>query len=139
MNDIWRRLPSAIIVYGTLRDAGANRYAAEQWQHNFLNDYESQVPIYKDFAVSDDLLRDRDVVFVGRPESNSALASWSARLGLDYKGAAFRIDNEVHASEREALILAAKNPLDATRMVLVVAGNDALSTVKTQRADLSLR
>ncbi len=137
MNDIWRRLPSAIIVYGTLRDAGANRYAAEQWQRNFLNHYESQVPIYKDFAISEDLLRDHDVVFVGRPESNSALASWSARLGLDYKGAAFRINNEVHASEREAFILALKNPLDATRMVLVVAGNDALSTVKTQRADLT--
>ena len=107
-------LPTAIIVYGTLRDAGANRYAAEQWQHNFLNDYESQVPIYKDFAVSDDLLRDHDVVFVGRPESNSALASWSAKLGLDYQGAAFKINNEVHASEREALILAAENPLDAS-------------------------
>ncbi|MGA7259089.1 MAG: hypothetical protein WBX09_20765, partial [Terracidiphilus sp.] len=137
VNDIWHRVPTAIIVYGTLRDAGANRYAAEQWQHNFLDDYESQVPIYKDFAVSDDLLRDRDVVFIGRPESNSALVSWSARLGLDYQGAAFKIDNEVHAWEREALILAAKNPLDATHMVLVVAGNDALSTVKTQGADLS--
>jgi len=137
VNDILRRLPSAIIVYGTLRDAGANRYAAEQWQHNFLDAYESQVPIYKDFAASDDLLRDRDVVFVGRPESNSALAAWSARLGLDYHGAAFNINNEVHASEREALILAAENPLDATHMVLVVAGNDALSTVKAQGADLT--
>jgi hypothetical protein len=137
MNDIWRRLPSAIIVYGTVRDAGANRYAAEQWQRTFLNAYERQVPIYKDFAASDDLLRDRDVVFVGRPESNSALAAWSARLGLDYQGAAFKIDNVVHASEREALILAAENPLDATRMVLVVAGNDALSTVKVRGADLT--
>jgi hypothetical protein len=137
MNDIWRRLPSAIIVYGTLRDAGANRYAAEQWQQTFLNDYESQVPIYKDFAASDDLLRDHDVVFVGRPESNSALAAWSARLGIDCQGAAFKINNEVHASEREALILAAENPLDAAHMVLVVAGNDALSTVKAQEADLT--
>jgi hypothetical protein len=136
-NDIWRRLSAAIIVYGTLRDAGANRYAAEQWQHNFLNGYESQVPIYKDFAVSDDLLRDHDVVFIGRPESNSALASWAAKLGLDYQGAAFKINNEVHASEREALILARENPLDAAHMVLVAAGNDALSTVMAQGTDLT--
>ena len=34
-DDIWRRLPSAAIVYGTLREAGANRYAAEQLQHGF--------------------------------------------------------------------------------------------------------
>jgi hypothetical protein len=135
--DIWRKLAWSVIVYGTVRDAGSNRYAAEQLQNRFLDRYESQVPIYKDFEVTDDLLRHHDVVFVGRPESNSALARWSEKLGLDYQGAAFRINGTVHASEREGLILAAGNPLDATRMVLVVAGNDALSTVKAQKADLS--
>ena len=121
VNDIWRRLPSAVIVYGTLRDAGANRYAAEQLQHKFLNAYESAVPIYKDFEVSDDLLRHHDVVFVGRPEANSVLALWSARLSLDYQGAAFKINGDVHASEREALILAAENPLDRACMGYVMA------------------
>ena len=135
--DIWGKLASLVIVYGTVRDAGANRYAAEQMQNRFLDRYESQAPIYKDFEVTDDLLRHHEVVFIGRPESNSALAHWSERLGLDYLGAAFKINGKVHASEREALILAAQNPLDATRMVLVVAGNDALSTVKAQKADLS--
>ena len=137
LNDIWRRLPSSVIVYGTLRDVGANRYAAEQLQHSFLNGYESEVPIYKDFAASDELLRHRDVVFVGRPEANSALALWAARLGLDYQGASFTINGEVHASEREGMLLAADNPLDSTHMVLVVAGNDALSTVKVQGTDLT--
>jgi Phospholipase B len=137
VNDIWRRLPSAVIVYGTLRDAGANRYAAEQLQKKFLNAYESEVPIYKDFEVSDALLRHRDVVFVGRPEANSALALWSTQLGLDYKGAVFTINGDVHASERQALILATENPLDGARMVLVIAGNDALSTVKAQNTDLT--
>jgi hypothetical protein len=137
VNDIWRRLPSAVIVYGTLRDAGANRYAAEQLQHKFLNAYESAVPIYKDFEVSDDLLRHREVVFVGRPEANSALARWSARLGLDFQGAAFKINGDVHASERQALVFAAENPLNRACMVLVIAGNDALSTVKAQDTELT--
>jgi len=137
IRDIWGKLGSSIIVYGTLRDAGANRYAAEQMQNRFLDRYESQVPIYKDFEVNDDLLRNREVVFIGRPESNSAIARWSEKLGLDYNGAAFTINGKVHASERDALILAAQNPLDATRMVVVIAGNDALSTVKAQKADLT--
>jgi hypothetical protein len=137
VNDIWRRLPSAVIVYGTSRDAGANRYAAEQLQHNFLNGYESEVPLYKDFEVSDDLLRHRNVVFIGRPEANSALARWSMELGLDYDGATFKINGDTHASEREALILATENPLDPTSMVLLVAGNDALSTVKAQNIELT--
>ena len=136
-NDIWRRLPSAVIVYGTLRDAGANRYSAEQLQSRFLERYQSEVPIYKDFEASDDLLRHRDVVFVGRPEANTALAQWSGKLGLDYQGADFKLDSRAHADERDALILAGTNPLDPAHMVLIVAGNDALSTVKAQSADFN--
>jgi len=135
VSDISYRLASAAIVYGTVREAGANRYAAEQMRDRFLNQYESQVPIYKDFEVSDDLLRHRDVVFIGRPEANSALAAWAARLGLTSRGASFRIDGETHASEREALVYAASNPLDASHMALTVAGNDALRTVKAARLD----
>ena len=134
-NDIWRRLPSAVIVFGTMRDAGANRYTAEQLQSRFLDRYESEVPVYKDFEASDELLRHRDVVFVGRPEANSALAAWQGKLGFDYRGADFKINGQAYAGERQALILAASNPLDATHMVLVVAGNDALSTVKAGDAD----
>jgi hypothetical protein len=136
-SDLWRQLSSSVIVYGTMREAGANRYVAEQMQNHFLDYYESQIPIYKDFEVTDDLLRHRDVVFVGRPESNSALARWAEKIGLNYPGGAFTIDGKVHASEREGLIFTAKNPLDATHMVLVSAGNDALSTVKTQKLDFS--
>ena len=137
LTDIYQRLATAILVYGTGHEAGANRYAAEQIQSDLLDDYESAVPIYKDFEVSDELLRHRDVVFIGRPEANSALAAWAVRIGLDYPGAAFRIDDAVHASEREALLLAAKNPFDAAHMVLVVAGNTALRTVKAWSAGLT--
>jgi hypothetical protein len=133
--DIGSHLATAILVYGTAREAGANRYAAEQMQSRYLNRYESEVPIYKDFEVSDDLLRHHDVIFVGRPEANSALAAWADRLGLKYSGASFQIGGETHASEREGLVLAASNPLDARHMVLVVAGNDALRTVKTSRVE----
>ena len=128
--DIRDRLHSAILVYGTVREAGANRYAAEQLQKRFLDVYESAVGIRKDFEVTGEDLRQRDVIFVGRPEANSALAEWSERLGLDYSENVFRLDGDAHASDRDALLFAAKNPLDQSHMVLVVAGNDALRTVK---------
>jgi hypothetical protein len=130
VGDIGRRLGTAVLVYGTGREAGANRYAAEQLQAQYLNQFESLVPIYKDFEVSDELLRHKDVVFVGRPEANSALAAWAKQINLDYQAAAFKIDNQTHAGEREALTYAARNPLDPSHMVLVLAGNDALRTVK---------
>ena len=132
--DIGRRLGTAVIVYGTDREAGANRYAAEKLQSDFNNQYESRVPIYKDFEVNDDLLRGRDVVFVGRPETNSALSAWADKLGLKYEGAVFTLGSDVYSSERQGLLFAAKNPLDPSHMALVVAGNDALRTVKAIQA-----
>ncbi len=59
------------------------------------------------------------------------------KLGPSFDGADFKIDGEVHASEREALVFAARNPLDAAHMVLAVAGNDALRTVKASRLEAS--
>ena len=70
------------------------------------------------------------MIFVGRPEANTALAAWASAIHLDYPSAMFTIDGQSHAGEREALTFAAKNPLDPTHMVLVLAGNDALRTVK---------
>jgi hypothetical protein len=138
VSDMRGRLGTAVIVYGTQREAGANRYAAEQLQATYLNQFESIVPIYKDFEVGDEQLAHKDVVFIGRPESNTALAAWSQKLGLAYENAAFKVENHTYASEREALAWAAKNPQDGGHMVLVLAGNDALRTVKlatTQRFD----
>jgi hypothetical protein len=135
INDLRDRLGSAILVYGTLAEGGANRYAAEELQKRFYRALETQVPIRKDFEVSDDDLRTHDVVFVGRSETNSALAVWQDKLGLDSSGGLFRIDGQDHASEYESLALAATNPLDSHHMVLVVAGNSPLETVRLTKAE----
>jgi len=130
VSDITRRLPSALLVYGTEREAGANRYAAEQLQKQFLDMHESLVPIRKDFEVAEEDLRGHDVIFVGRPEANSAVAALVDPSGLKYEGASFNLDGKAHASERQGLLFSAKNPMDEAHMFLIVAGNDALHTVK---------
>jgi phospholipase B-like protein len=136
-SDIRHRLRSAILVYGTVNDAGANRYAAEQLQKDYLDWFESAVPIRKDFEVTEQELRTHDVIFVGRPETNSMLAAWKAQIGLDADGGLFRISGKEHASETEALAFAAANPLDKKHMVLVLAGNNALETVRLSTAGLN--
>jgi len=136
-SDISSRLGSAILVYGTVTDAGANRYAAEQLQKHYLDWLEKLVPIRKDFEVSDEELRTHDVIFVGRPETNSALSAWKGRIGLDSEGGMFRIAGKDHAWETEALAFAAANPLDRRHMVLVLAGNNALETVHLVTAGLT--
>lgn len=128
-SDIARHLATAIIVYGTVTDAGANRYAAEQLQKQYLDWYESMLPIRKDYEASDEELKTHDVIFVGRAETNSALNAWKGRIGLESDGGLFRIAGKEHASETEAVAFAASNPLDHHHMVLVLAGNNALETV----------
>jgi Phospholipase B/Carbohydrate binding domain len=128
--DIGRRIASAVIVYGTAREAGANRYVAEQLQARYRERGQHEVPIYKDFETSDASLSGKDVIFIGRPETNSALAAWSGRLGLDYDGALFKAHGKIYASERNALVFTATNPLDAAHMVLVYAGNSPLETAR---------
>ena len=134
-SDIKHRLASAILVYGTVREAGANRYAAECLQREFLDGSESQVPIYKDFEATGEVLQHHDVIFVGRPEANSALEAMKFDAG--FNGASFRIAGNIHASEREALLLAAPSPFAPAHMVLVLEGNDALRTVKLARSVLN--
>lgn len=134
VTDLFNRLGSAIIVYGTMAEAGSNRYAAEQLQKLAMDWHERAIPIRKDFAVTDDDLRTHDVIFIGRPESNQALARHAAAIGLQYEGNAFTLDGKVHASEYESLVQAAANPLDPKRLIVIVAGNAPLETVKAQPA-----
>ena len=126
-------LANALIVYGTVTEAGSNRYAAERLQAEALDHFESRLPMVRDYEVTDAQLRSHNVVFIGRPETNSALADWSDKLGLHFDGATFQIASGTFGSEYDALIVAAANPLDQNKKVLVIAGNSALETVKAVR------
>jgi len=135
--DIGRRLASAAIVYGTVAEAGTNRYAAEQLQTRYRDYGQVNVRVYKDFEVSDEELKNLDVIFIGRPSTNSALAEWAGKLGLHYEGGVLKMNGETFASERNALVMAAANPLDAAHMVLIYAGNDPWHTVQALHAETS--
>lgn len=128
-----RQLPG-IIVYGTVREAGSNRFAAEQLQARLREATQREFPIYKDYEVPASALASNDVAFIGRPETNSALADWQSRIGLDYTAAEFRMDGKPWASERDALVFAARNPESAPNMVIVYAGNSPLSMVESLNA-----
>jgi Phospholipase B/Peptidase family M1 domain len=133
----WRsHLSSAIIVYGTVAEAGANRYAAEQWQHEFLGMFESEVPVRKDFEVTDAELAQHDVLFIGRPETNSALAAWAKQIHLDYDGGVFKLAGADHGAETDSVVWTATNPQDRKHMVVVAAGNSPLSTVLLTKSGL---
>jgi hypothetical protein len=131
VSDMGDRLETAVIVYGTSREAGANRFAAERERDSLRQGPQREVPVYKDFEATDALLAHKDVIFIGRPESNSALAAWQDRIGLRYSGAAFAVEGRTYASERDAIVFASRNPSDPAHMVLVYAGNSPLEVVRS--------
>ena len=132
LNHIIARFQNALIVYGTSSEAGANRYTAERIQLHLQNIYEAAIPIVKDFELTEDLLKTHSVIFIGRPETNAALERLGGRLPVSFDGAAFTVDGKTYASEYEALALAADHPTDPKKMLLVLAGNTPLETVRFQ-------
>ena len=128
-----RELP-AVIVYGTVREAGANRFAAEQLQARLRERTQREFPIYKDYEAPASVLASSDVAFIGRPETNSALAEWVSKIGLDYQAGVFRVEEKPWALERDAFVFAARNPFSAPNMVLVFAGNSPLATFESLTA-----
>jgi hypothetical protein len=110
--DVMERFGSVIVAYGTMADAGANRYAAEQY---IRHDHSDSSPLLKkDFELTPDDLRNRDIVFIGRPETNQALAPLASDLGF----------------VNEDRIQAFANPHNPAKTIVVVAGSTALDTVK---------
>jgi hypothetical protein len=124
------RLSNAVIVYGTEMDAGANRYAAEQMQRQLNDWYESRVPVLRDFELTEEEGAAKTVIFIGRPETNSALRVWNEKLGIRFDGASFEAGGKLYAHERDGLVLAAQHPSAAKEVMLVLAGNSAVETVR---------
>ena len=123
------------MLFRSTREAGANRFTAEQLQQRFRDRQQREVTIYKDYEATGALLAHKDVIFVGRPETNSALNEWRDKIGLDYQAAVFKLDDKTYASERRSLVFASKNPSDPAHMVVVYAGNSPLETARTLSAE----
>jgi len=138
VSDIMSRLGSTIIVYGSTTDAGANRFAAETLQRRWNERYESLVPIRKDFEVTEA----ETGVAQRRLRRTSGNELRAARLAIsvapEWEQGVFTAGGKEYASEYDALALAARNPQNEKRMVLVVAGNSALETVRLSSASLAM-
>jgi hypothetical protein len=132
LTSFFPNMENMLIVYGTGMDAGSNRHAAELIQEDLLGWREARIPIRKDFELTEREIASRTLVFVGRPESNSALAAMLPALSgaPEYAGASFRIGGATYAHERDGLMWAGRNPANAGQYVLIAAGNSAVETVR---------
>jgi hypothetical protein len=129
-SSVFPKLSDALVVYGTEEEAGANRYAAEVLQAELNGMFESRVPLRKDFELTPEQAKSKTLIFVGRPAANSALRAFVPALGLKFDGASFEVNGKSFVHGRDGLMWAGVHPENRDALILVLAGNSPVETVR---------
>ncbi|MCS6850743.1 MAG: C45 family autoproteolytic acyltransferase/hydrolase [Gemmataceae bacterium] len=118
-----------LIVYGTQDEASAQQEAAEVLQRSIRERWSNiTIPIKADRDVTDAELKERHLLLIGRPDSNSLVARFRKALPLEFGWRSFRVGEETYAHEGTAVWAAGENPLNPRYSVVVLAGLSAEAT-----------
>ncbi len=113
----------ALIVYGTVREADAQREAANHLQRGIAGRWSNlMVPIQSDQDVSEADLKSHHILLIGRPDSNAVAARVAASLPVRFGPGSFALRDETFAHPATAVIAAGSNPLNRRFEVVLFAG-----------------
>jgi Phospholipase B len=119
----------ALIVYGTLKDKSGQREAASHLARKIARRWSNiDVPIKADAEVSDADLKERHLLLIGRPDSNSVTARMTKELPVTFGPASFVLRGETYAHPGSAVVVAGSHPLNSRYSVVVFAGLGAEAT-----------
>jgi len=120
----------ALIVYGTLRDAHAQREAATILQDRIARRWGNYtVAIKSDRDVTEDDLASNHLLLIGRPATSNVASRFAASMPVAFGPASFRISDATYAHAGSAIVAAGPNPLASSRYAMIVfAGLGADST-----------
>lgn len=120
----------ALIVYGTLRDANAQREAATILQDRIARRWGNYtVAIKSDREVTEDDLTFNHLLIIGRPATNRVASRFADSMPVAFGPASFRVSDAIYAHAGSAIVAAGPNPLASTRYAMIVfAGLGADST-----------
>jgi hypothetical protein len=120
----------ALVVYGTLRDASAQKEAAGILQDRIARRWGNySVTIKPDTELTDEELKSHHILLIGRPSTNRIASRFASDLPVAFGPASFRVGEATYAHEGTAIVAAGANPLASSRFSLVIfAGLSADST-----------
>ncbi len=122
----------SLIVYGTLDEVNTNREAAGELRQAIRARHSNvTVPVRADKDVSDDELRSRHVILIGRPDTNAAYARLKPGLPVTFGSRSFTVRDDTYAHADSAVLAAAENPLNPRYSLVAVAGMGPASTLRT--------
>jgi len=119
----------ALIAYGTLKDARANREAADRLQRAIADRWSNvTIPIKADSDLTEDDWKNHHLLLIGRPEANSAAARSTKGLPVAFGRTSFTLRGQTYAHAGTAAIVAGENPTNPRFEIVVYAGLGAEAT-----------
>jgi hypothetical protein len=88
------------------------------------------VPIKSDRETTDADLKNRHLLLIGRPETNSVIARFRTALPVTLGRQSFTVRGETYAHALSGVLAAAENPLNPRYSIVVAAGLSAASTLR---------
>jgi hypothetical protein len=128
--DSFERQPEeTLIVFGTLKEADAQREAAALLQRKIARRWGNHtVPILADRDATEADLKGRHLLLIGRPDTNSVVARCAGSLPLAFGPGSFRLLGKTYAHPASAVIAAGPIPKAPVRSIVVFAGLGAEAT-----------
>ena len=88
------------------------------------------VPIKKDSDVTDEELKGKHLLFIGRPDSNRLVVRFRDKLPVSFGTRSFEVRREAYAHPESVIIAAGENPLNRRYSMVVMSGLSGLATLK---------
>lgn len=118
-----------LIVYGTLKEASAQKEAAQLLQHKIARRWcNFDVPIKADTEVTSDDLARHHLLVIGRPDTNAVARDHARSLPVRFGSGSFALRGVTYAHPGSAVIVAGDNPASPRYSLVLFAGLGAEST-----------
>jgi hypothetical protein len=128
----WEKgIEDTLIIYGTQAEAAANREAALRLQEVIARRWGNYRPAIKaDVDVTESQIQDKNLLLIGRPETNSLAARLQEQLPIKFGLRSFEVKGTTYAAAQSAVAVSGPHPHHAQRCMVLLAGLSAEATWK---------
>ena len=125
----WNSYPDYLVAYGTLKEAEANKAAAESFAISYMT-------VKADTDVNDTDLKGKCVFLIGRPETNSLAQRFKDSFPIKFDNIKFIWRGRTYSKPAHSVAQMIENPMDGKERMLMFAGLSPETTLKVN--DLNL-
>ncbi|NQT04158.1 MAG: hypothetical protein HQ580_19185 [Planctomycetes bacterium] len=126
--ELWNVYPNYTLVYGTIKEAEANKATAERFNKNYLG--LGAEKIKADVDVNEADLKTKCVVLIGRPETNKVAQQFKDIFPMKFDGGKFTWQGTTYDQPTQGVAQVVENPNNAQGLMMMYAGLSPEATLK---------